>query len=132
VYLSKDTLGGSDATPWLTSLSAGDWVLISTGVGIEIGWRVVSIANHTSWFDIAVNAGSYSGPAGPLSLGDSGFVTVSQERSPGAASTVGVTPAGGISSTNVQAALQELDGDIDTRIAAALAGSNHNLYGGLS
>lgn len=80
IYFDKDTLGGADATNWLSAMAFQDWLLLSTGLGVEVGWKVTSITSHTSWFDVVVDASTYSGPAGPLSFGDSGFVTASQER----------------------------------------------------
>jgi hypothetical protein len=106
VYVSKDTLGAADATAWLTSLAIADWLLLSTGVGIEVGWPVVGITNHTSWFDIEVDDGAYAGPVGPLPFGDSGFVVVAQQRAGRTTGTTVVkTSAGGVTIGSTDAVL---------------------------
>lgn len=89
IYVSKDTLGNSDVTSWLESLVANDWVLLSTGVGLETGWPIIGVTNNTDWFDIQVTTASYSGPTGPVSFGDSGFVTMAFQKA--ALSTAGNT-----------------------------------------
>ena len=78
-YLDKTTLGGSEASPWLARLVAGGTILMSTGVGIEVAWLIDSVTEESSYIDFALDTASYAGPAGPLSFGDSGFVTVSRE-----------------------------------------------------
>lgn len=78
VYVNKTTLGGSAVAAWLQALSAGDDLYLATGVGVELGWTVVSVTNQANHIDIRVSA--YVGPAGPLSLGDSGFVTLGKGR----------------------------------------------------
>lgn len=83
VYISHDTLGGSDAETWLTGMQAGEELLISTGVGIEIAWTIANRSNQTGYVDFTVSG--YVGPAGPLALGDSGFVTVAKSGKTGRA-----------------------------------------------
>lgn len=80
VYLDQDTLGGSDVATWLSSLSLGDWLLMATGVATEVGWPVISVTDAGAYFDIEIDQTNYAGPAGPLGFGDSGFVTVAQQR----------------------------------------------------
>lgn len=79
VYLRKTTLGNSNVSTWLAALAVGDWLLLSTGVGVEVGWPVLSITVQTNHYDIEIDQTNYAGPAGPLSFGDSGFVTVAQQ-----------------------------------------------------
>ncbi len=83
VYISHDTLGGSDAEAWLTGMEAGEQLLVSTGVGIEIAWTIAGRSNQTGYVDFTVNG--YSGPAGPLAIGDAGFVTVAKSGKTGRA-----------------------------------------------
>lgn len=84
VYLDRHTLGNSDVATWLDGLSAEDRLMLSTGVGVEVGWPVLSVTHVTAdgddYYDIEVDDAAYAGPAGPLSFGDSGFVSVSRER----------------------------------------------------
>lgn len=115
-YISKDTLGGSDATNWLTAFLANDWLLAATGVGIEVGWPVVSITNNTSWFDFEL--GTYAGPAGPLSFGDSGFVSVAREKAPNFGSVID-TDGTLAANSDVKVASQKA---VKTYVNAAIAG----------
>jgi hypothetical protein len=125
VYLSKNTLGNSDVTKWLTAFQVGHWMLLSTGVGTEVGWPITAITNNTSWFDFTIDAANYAGPTGPISFGDSGFVSVSQQR-PGqngtngssaltvvrVAPTLNVTIASGLTSGNVRDGVTIANGDL--------------------
>lgn len=56
-----------------------------------------------------------------ITLGVTGIEWVQFATTPNAAN-ISFTPAGGIAATNVQAAIEELDGDVTTRIAAAVIG----------
>lgn len=78
LYVDDDTLGGSTVSAWLLALANGDDLYLSTGVGIELGWTVSAVSDEAGYVDITVTG--YNGPAGPLSLGDSGFVTLGKGR----------------------------------------------------
>ena len=156
VYVSRQTLGGSEVTGWLLGLSAEDYVLLSTGVGVEVGWPVLAVTSvdgegdDPGYVDIEVDTAEYQGPAGPLSFGDSGFVTISRERTGDATAaaaaaaasaleasnsetTAGLAAAAaGVSETNAAASEDAASLSAASASASALAASSSSISAALS
>ena len=99
IYVDQDTLSGTDAGTWLLGLDPGskstpNRIMISTSDSEEASWAVSDVTDAGAYLDITVT--DYVGPAGPISFGDSGFLTVSREISGSDASgnTVVITSSG--------------------------------------
>jgi hypothetical protein len=85
-YVDATTLGNSDATEWLSDFAVNDWFMFSTGVGVEAAWRLSAVSHVTGtgvdYFDFTLTTSSFSGPASPYGIGDSGFINVSKQKAP--------------------------------------------------
>lgn len=85
-YVSKEALSGSTVTDWLLGLAPGNKtvknrLLLATSDSEEASWAVTAVSDETGYVDLTLDASSYAGPAGPISFGDSGFITLAREMS---------------------------------------------------
>jgi hypothetical protein len=84
IFINKATLSNSSAVKYLQALSATgktfpNRIKLALSDSRQLGWDVAAVSEQASWFDITIPPASYNGPAGPVSIGDSGFIAVSIE-----------------------------------------------------
>src|SRR5690606_1427672 len=86
LFIHATALSSTDATDQVLGLDPGsksipNRVLLTLADGREVAWDVVGVTDEGDYLDVEVDDASYVGPAGPVAVAPSGFITLSREIS---------------------------------------------------